>query len=100
VLARKGRRAEAHADAVASLARDRSPITLYQAANVYALTSRQVPADRERVIPLLAAALWAGFGLDLVDEDADLDPVRDLPGFKRLVAVVRELQSEVKRPPP
>ena len=33
-------------------------------ANVYALTSRQEPKDRERVIPLLAVALWGGFGFD------------------------------------
>jgi hypothetical protein len=75
-------------------------LTLYQAANIYALTSRQEPADRERVTPLLAAALWSGFGLDIVDQDADMDPVRNQPGFRRLVEVVRELTAEAGRSPP
>jgi hypothetical protein len=44
-------------------------------------------------VPLLAAALWAGFGLDLVDRDSDMDPVRDRPDFKRVIQVVRELTS-------
>src|SRR5207253_1805590 len=79
LLARLGKRAEAHADVLESLARDRSAPTLYQAANVYALTSRQEPADRDRVIPLLAAALWNGFGLDVIDGDADMDPGRGPP---------------------
>jgi eukaryotic-like serine/threonine-protein kinase len=93
ILARQGKRTEAHADVRESLARDRSAVTLYQAANVFALTSRQTPADAERVVPLLAAALWAGFGLDLVDRDSDMDPVRDRPDFKRVIQVVRELTS-------
>jgi eukaryotic-like serine/threonine-protein kinase len=93
VLARQGKRAEAHADVRESLARDRSAATLYQAANVFALTSRQEPADADRVVPLLAAALWAGFGLDIVDRDSDMDPVRDHAAFKRVIQVVRELTS-------
>jgi serine/threonine protein kinase/Tfp pilus assembly protein PilF len=95
--ARAGRRAEALADARESLARDHSPLTLYQAANIYALTSKQVSADRDRVIPLLAAALWGGFGLDVIDDDGDMDPVRDMPTFRRMVEVVRELQADSQR---
>jgi serine/threonine protein kinase/Tfp pilus assembly protein PilF len=94
ILARQGRRAEAHADLRESLARDRSPQTLYQAANVYALTSRQVPEDADRVVPLLAAALWGGFGSDVVDRDTDMDPVRNRPDFKRVVRIVRELRGD------
>ncbi len=97
LLARLGRRREAHADAVESLARDRSAATLYQAANIYALTSRQQPKDWERVIPLLAAALWNGFGLDVIDQDGDMDPVRNQPGFKQIVEVVREFKAEVQK---
>jgi eukaryotic-like serine/threonine-protein kinase len=93
VLARQGKRAEAHADVRESLARDRSALTLYQAANVFALTSRQERGDADRVIPLFAAALWAGFGLDIVDRDSDMDPVRDHAAFKRVIQVVRELTS-------
>src|SRR5206468_2204449 len=95
VLARQGKRAEAHADVLESLARDHSAPTCYQAANIYALTSRQEPADRDRVIPLLAIALSNGFGLDVIDEDSDMDPVRDQESFQRLVATVRQLQGEI-----
>jgi tetratricopeptide (TPR) repeat protein len=97
VLARQGRRAEAIADVADSLARDRSAPTLYQAANVFALTSRQNPADAERVVPLLAAALWNGFGLDVIDSDTDMDPVRNQPAFRQLIGVVRELRKELRR---
>jgi serine/threonine protein kinase/tetratricopeptide (TPR) repeat protein len=95
LLARQGRRQEAHADVRESLARDRSAPTLYQAANVFALTSKVVTSDAERVIPLLSAALWNGFGLDVIDEDGDMNPVRDRADFQRLVEVVRELQKEI-----
>jgi tetratricopeptide (TPR) repeat protein len=98
VLARHGKRAEALADVRESLARDRSPVTLYQSANVFALTSRTTPADADRVVPLLGAALWGGFGLDVVDRDSDMDPVRGRADFRRVVDVVRELSGDQRRP--
>lgn len=97
LLARQGKRDEAHADVRESLARDHDAATLYQAANVYALTSRQEPKDRERVIPLLAVALWGGFGIDEVDRDADFDPVRQLLGLSNLVEIVREFQRDDRK---
>jgi serine/threonine protein kinase/Tfp pilus assembly protein PilF len=97
LLARQGKRAEAHADVRDSLARDHNAMTLYQAANVYALTSRQEPKDRERVIPLLAVALWGGFGLDEVDHDADFEAVRQLLELSKLVEIVREFQRDDHR---
>jgi hypothetical protein len=100
LLARQGKRSEAHADVRESLARDRSAATLYQAANVFALTSRQAAADVDRVEPLLSAALWGGFGLDVVDRDSDMDAVRNRPAFQRVVEVVRELSGEVKNESP
>jgi tetratricopeptide (TPR) repeat protein len=105
LLARHGKRTEAHADAVAALARDHAPMTLYQAANIYALTSRQVPADAERVLPLLAAALFSDEALLEIDNDSDMKPVRDQVWFKQVVDVVRKFKdessdSERKLPPP
>jgi serine/threonine protein kinase len=97
LFARKGQREPALTDVRESLARDRSAGTLYQAANVFALTSRQVASDRDKVIPLLAAALWGGFGLDVVDTDSDMDPVRESPAFRGLIAVVRELEAQIPR---
>jgi tetratricopeptide (TPR) repeat protein len=95
LLARQGKRDAAHQDVREALARDRSRETFYQAANVYALTSKQHPADADRVAPLLAPALWFGFGLDFIDQDEDMDPVRAQPGFKRTVEVLREFQREL-----
>jgi tetratricopeptide (TPR) repeat protein len=97
LLARQGKRAEAHADVRESLARDHDAATLYQAANVYALTSRQEPKDRGRVVPLLAVALWGGFGLDKVDDDADFQPVRQSLGLSHLVEIVREIQRDDRK---
>ncbi len=89
-LARLGRRAEAHAEARAALALNTLPQTLYQAANIYSLTSRQHPEDALDAFPLLALALRQGFGLDYVDGDADFDPVRNHPEFRRVVKSARE----------
>jgi eukaryotic-like serine/threonine-protein kinase len=97
LLARMGRRAEAHRDAREALARDRSAPTLYQVANIYALTSRQEPKDRRRVLPLLAGALWHGYGLDIFDQDGDMAPVRDQPDVRQLLETVRELDAEQRR---
>jgi eukaryotic-like serine/threonine-protein kinase len=97
LLARQGKRTEAHADAAAALGRDQRPMTLYQAANVYALTAKQVPADAERVLPLLAAAVWNDEALAEVDGDADMNAVRDRAWFKQVVAVVRAIKSEAAK---
>jgi tetratricopeptide (TPR) repeat protein len=86
LLARLGRRAQALREAEASLARDGSPAALYQAAGVYALTSRQHPDDRWEALQLLSRALRAGHGRDLVAADRDLDPLRGLPEFRVLLA--------------
>jgi Tfp pilus assembly protein PilF len=97
LLARLGRREQAHADARAALDRDATPPTLYQAANVYALTARRVPGDRLQALPLLARALQGGFGLDVIDSDTDMDPLRDDPDFRRLVKAARELQMPPRK---
>jgi hypothetical protein len=42
---------------------------------------------------VLSAALRAGFGLDFVDHDTDLDALRNLPEFRGLVAAARALHA-------
>jgi tetratricopeptide (TPR) repeat protein len=96
LLARLGKRGAAHEEAQAALERDSSPATLYQAANVYALTARQDPQDRLAALPLLRRALAGGFGLDVIDQDSDMDPIRDHKDFRRIVQAARELAT---RPP-
>jgi serine/threonine protein kinase/Tfp pilus assembly protein PilF len=89
LLARLGKRQAAHADAEECLRRDMRAATLYQLAGVYALTSRQNAEDREEAFRLLSWALRKGYGLDLIPRDADLDPIRDRPEFRRLVAAAK-----------
>jgi tetratricopeptide (TPR) repeat protein len=93
VLARLGKREPAIADAREALARSSHPETFYQAANIYALTSRQEPEDQAEAFSLLAIALRGGFGLDLVDEDPDMAPIRAQPAFQRVVKAARDLKA-------
>jgi serine/threonine protein kinase/Tfp pilus assembly protein PilF len=99
LLARTGKRAAALEDAQAALLLDTSPSTLYQVACIYALTSRTEVGDRLQALHLLSSALRGGFGLDLVDKDSDLDPLRNLPEFKRLLTAVRALETDSAQAP-
>jgi tetratricopeptide (TPR) repeat protein len=96
LLARVGERAAALRDAEASLLRDTKGPNLYQVACIYALTSRKSPADRLRAIELLRAGLNTGFGLDLVDTDTDLDPIRKDPAFDPVVVAARARQVRAR----
>ena len=88
-LARRGRRDAALRDAREALLRDTRAPNLYQVGCIYALTSKTHTEDRVEAFRLLWSALKTGFGLDLVDTDTDLDPVRGDPEFRRLVAAAR-----------
>ena len=92
LLARLGRRAPAIRDAEETLLCDTSPPRLYQVACIYALTSLQQPEDRLRAFQLLSSALRKGYGFDLLEADQDLDPIRNLPEFRRLVDAARSLR--------
>jgi tetratricopeptide (TPR) repeat protein len=93
LLARLGRRREAHEAARAALDRDASPLTLYQAAAVYSLTSLEQAGDRLEAFPLLARALAGGFGLEVIDKDHDMDPIRKTADFRRIVRAAKDLRS-------
>jgi len=97
-LARTGDRPKALADAGEALLMDSSPQNLYQVGCIYALTSKNHPEDRIRALELLSYALKDGFGLDLVDTDTDLDPLRLTPEFRRLVNATKDLHG-VPTPP-
>ena len=94
-LARLGQREKALADAEDALLTDTRPPNLYQVACIYALTSRQNPQDRLRAFELLSYGLKGGFGLDIVDSDNDLDPIRQTPEFRRIVTAAREIQGRI-----
>ena len=78
-------RGGAVADAQAALRLSAGGLTLYQAACVYALTSRVEPADRFKAMELLHAALKAGFGKEHLADDPDLDPLRESAEFQALL---------------
>jgi tetratricopeptide (TPR) repeat protein len=90
--ARLGKRAAAHRDAEETLILEVTPARQYQVACIYALTARQQPDDRLQALQLLSSALRAGYGLHLLETDADLNAIRDLPDFRRLVEAARTLR--------
>jgi serine/threonine protein kinase/regulator of sirC expression with transglutaminase-like and TPR domain len=84
--ARLGRRDAALHDARAALGLDHGATTVYQAACVYALTSKQEPADRPEALRLLAEAVRKeGAWLAVARRDPDLEPIRGHPGFRDLL---------------
>ncbi len=97
LLARVGKRAAAHKDAEAALLIDVQPPTLYQVACIYALTAKNNPDDKLKAFQLLAGALRNGFGLQWLDQDTDLDPIRHDPEFERVVRAARALQTVSKK---
>jgi tetratricopeptide (TPR) repeat protein len=91
--ARQGDRTGALADAREACKRDSGSETLYQVAGIYALTSRQEPADRAEALRLLAQALLVGYGWDLLETDSDLAPLRNDKQFCALVETARSLRK-------
>jgi serine/threonine protein kinase/Flp pilus assembly protein TadD len=88
-----GRREAAHLDARESLWRDSSPRILYQVAGIYAVTSKQVPEDRVEAFRLLSTALRNGFGFDELADDQELDAIRNLPEFQKLLEAAKALRD-------
>jgi tetratricopeptide (TPR) repeat protein len=92
VLAHRGDQGAAHRDMAWCVKADHSGVTLYAGACVYALLAGQA-ADaarlqwcRENALDLLAGALQLGYGADLAADDADLEALRELPRFQRIVS--------------
>jgi eukaryotic-like serine/threonine-protein kinase len=95
--ARLRQREAAHEDADDALARDFGPAVQYQVACTYALTSRQDADDFSQALHYLSSALRKGFGFELIEEDRDLDPIRDRPEFRQLVEAARALQAAASK---
>jgi serine/threonine protein kinase/Flp pilus assembly protein TadD len=103
--ARLKQRDAALEDANEALARDFGPATQYQVAGIFALTSRQDPDDQAQALHYLSSALREGYGFELLEQDKDLDPIRDTPEFRQLIDASKTLQSAQsksrgQRPPP
>ncbi len=93
LLARQGNRAAALLDAKDALLLDGNAPNLYQVGCIYALTAQTNPEDKADAFRHLWGGLKTGFGLDLVDGDADLDAIRPDPEFSRLVERAKALRS-------
>jgi tetratricopeptide (TPR) repeat protein len=90
--ARAGHRGQAHADVEKSLLLTDQPITVYQAACAYALTSRTHPGDADRAVDLLRKAIRDGYrDLKTLHADTDLQPIRSRDDFRRLLDAVGSL---------
>jgi serine/threonine protein kinase/Tfp pilus assembly protein PilF len=100
LLARKNKRDQALEDAKASLLLDTSPSTLYMVACIYSLTSVHDQNDRLQALQLLSSALRGGYGLEIVESDSDLNPLRQLDEFKRMVAAAKTLATGTTAPSP
>lgn len=89
LLARQGRRDQALADARLGLKYDQGAMAHYQAACIFAQTSRIIRTDADEAIRLLFVALHLGFDRAMAGRDPDLSPIRDHRDFLRLVPVAK-----------
>jgi serine/threonine protein kinase/tetratricopeptide (TPR) repeat protein len=90
LLARLGRVDEAVKLARELVAKDAPPVALQQAAGVYALASRTHPEHKTEAVNLLTAAVYGGVTAKDLDEDKDLDPLRDDPEFRKLLETAKK----------
>ncbi|MBN9122974.1 MAG: tetratricopeptide repeat protein, partial [Planctomycetes bacterium] len=85
VLARLGRRDAAHKEIAKARLLSEDAEILYHAACVYAVTSKDEPADRAEAIKLLRQALREGYSdLSGLFKDPDLAPIRETKEFKEI----------------
>ena len=100
LLVRLGRRDRAHADARAALELAGGPVTLYQAARVFALTSPDNPDDADRAVELVRAALRAGYrDFDGLAADPALAALRGDEGLRDAVLAARAFWSAPAKVP-
>lgn len=97
LLARLGRRDEAHRDARDALRRDTRAPNVYQVGCIYALTAAKHPEDRIEANRLLWDSLRTGFGMDIVDGDTDLDALRKDAAFQELLAEAKRLDASRRK---
>ena len=84
-------------DAKEALNRGFTPVTVYQVAGIYAQLSTHNPEYKSEAITLLTIALRAGFGFDHIDDDTELDPIRNTPEFERVLQTARQYKPSTKK---
>ena len=85
--ARLGEWHKAYDDAVRLVERNPEPANYYQAAKIYALTSKFHAWDREHALKLLSFALRNGYGWERFQTDPDLEALRGEAEFQKLVEI-------------
>jgi tetratricopeptide (TPR) repeat protein len=94
VLARLKQRDRAHERIGEALAlAPASDEVRWQAACVFAQTSRQVPADAETAFVYLRQAVNARFNLKAIETDTDLAPLRKKPGYRPIARAADRLMQ-------
>lgn len=68
---------------------------LHQTAGMHAVLSQRNGADRRKALALLAEALQKGFGMQELESDPELNPIRDQVEFCQLIQAVRDLQAAI-----
>jgi serine/threonine protein kinase/Flp pilus assembly protein TadD len=92
LLAKLGRRDEAHAEAERALALAAHPEVMFAAARVFALTSKDRPGDAPRAFELLGGAIKSGFGRpSAILTSPDLEPIRGNERYRKLADAITSL---------
>ena len=60
---------------------------------IYALTAKAHPEDAREAVRLLWGGLKAGFALDIIDTDSDLNALRGDANFKAAVKDAKALET-------
>jgi eukaryotic-like serine/threonine-protein kinase len=96
LLARSGKRVEAHRDAEAALQIDSSADTRYRVAGIYALTSKAEPADKRRAIALIAMAALEQpqLVLNYIEHDPDVEPLKTDPQWLDLIEALERIRQQ------
>lgn len=92
LLARVGKRDFAHADVEEGLPLTDNPRQTYQAACVFALTSRTNPADAEQAVVYLRQAVRDGYrNLTDLNGDSDIDAIRKRDDVRKIIDAVNAI---------
>jgi serine/threonine protein kinase/tetratricopeptide (TPR) repeat protein len=92
LLARVGKRDFAHADVAEGLLLSDNPRQTYQAACVFALTSRTNPADAEQAVVYLRQAVRDGYrNLTDLNGDSDIDAIRKRDDVRKIIDAVNAI---------
>jgi hypothetical protein len=67
----------------------RSPPAQYQMACAHALISKVRPESKTIALRYLWRSITRGYGLDVLGQDPDLDPIRSAPLFDAIQSLVR-----------